>query len=220
MKGGHKDDYYYQMVANIRKFKGVSPEQASTSSKTILMDGKFDEWANVGPSFTSYKGNTLHRNSAGWGNLHYLNNTGRNDIVLSKVARDDQYIYFYVQTVDALSPADDPAWMRLFIDIDRNYATGWEGYDFVVNRINPGKKALLERSKKGWNWRPVALVDYAVKGNKLEIRIPRAVLETTGDPDFEFKWSDNMQHDGNIMDFWTNGDVAPIGRFNYHYFVK
>lgn len=28
-----------------------------------------------------------------------------------------------------------------------------------------------------------------------------------------------MQEDGNIMDFYVNGDVAPSGRFNYHYFT-
>ena len=31
----------------------------------------------------------------------------------------------------------------------------------------------------------------------------------------EFKWADNMQEEGNIADFLVNGDVAPLGRFNY-----
>lgn len=218
MKGGHKDDYYYQMVANIRRFKGVLPEQTTPSTpKTILIDGKFDEWDKVQPLYTAYRGNTIHRNSDGWGQTHYKNKTGRNDIVLAKVARDEKNIYFYVETNADLTPSSDPGWMRLFIDIDRNKSTGWEGYDFVINRINPGKTALVEQSKKGWNWQPVALVDYAVKGNKLEIKVPKDVLRIAGNPDFEFKWSDNMQTEGDIMDFWANGDVAPLGRFNYHY---
>lgn len=220
MKGGHKDAYYYQMVANIRRFKGALPEQKISGPKKIVIDGKFEEWKNVKPSFSSYKGNTLHRNSAGWGTLHYTNNTGRNDIVLAKVARDKENIYFYVKTAEDLTPSDDSEWMRLFIDIDLNHATGWEGYDFVINRINPGEKALLEKSKKGWNWRPVALVDYTVKDNKLVIKVPEKVLGITGKPDFEFKWSDNMQEEGNVMDFWVNGDTAPLGRFNYHYMVQ
>lgn len=220
MKGGHKDNYYYQMVANIRRFKGVMPEQKASSTKSIVIDGKFEEWKTVTPSFYSYKGNTLHRNSAGWGNTHYVNNTGRNDIVLAKAARDEKNIYFYVETKDPLTSPGDLAWMRLFIDIDRDHETGWEGYDFVINRINPGKKALLEQSKKGWNWRPIALVDYTVKDNKLEIKVPKKDLGITGKPDFEFKWSDNMQDEGNVMDFWVNGDTAPLGKFNYHYVVK
>jgi len=28
-----------------------------------------------------------------------------------------------------------------------------------------------------------------------------------------------MQEDGNIMDFYVNGDVAPSGRFNFHYYT-
>jgi hypothetical protein len=38
--------------------------------------------------------------------------------------------------------------------------------------------------------------------------------------DIEFKWSDNMQSEGDIMDFYINGDVAPGGRFNYVYSTK
>lgn len=33
----------------------------------------------------------------------------------------------------------------------------------------------------------------------------------------EFKWNDNMQENGNIMDFYVNGDSAPGGRFNFVY---
>ncbi len=32
-----------------------------------------------------------------------------------------------------------------------------------------------------------------------------------------FKWSDNMQADGDIMDFCTNGDVAPGARYKYSF---
>lgn len=217
MKGGHGDNYYYQMVANIRRFKGTLPEAPASAPRSILIDGKFTEWADVKPSFTAYRGNTFPRNSAGWGGLHYTDSTGRNDIILAKVARDDKNIYFYVETARKLTSPDGPAWMRLFIDIDRNKKTGWEGYDFVVNRLNPGRKAILETSKKDWNWHQVSLVDYAAAGNKLEIKIPRRALAVKGALNLEFKWSDNMQKAGDITDFYLHGDVAPLGRFNYHY---
>ncbi len=35
--------------------------------------------------------------------------------------------------------------------------------------------------------------------------------------DLEFKWNDNMQENGDIMDFYINGDTAPGGRFNFVY---
>jgi hypothetical protein len=208
------------MVSNIRRFKGIPAPQPVSAPVTIGVDGKFADWNKVTPAFTSHKGNTIHRNSAGWGSLYYTNNTGRNDIVLAKVARDKDHVYFYVETAKTLTPKTDPAWMRLFIDIDLDKNTGWEGYDFVINRINPGKKAIVEKTDAAWNWQEAGAVDYAVSGNKLEIKVPKSLLGITGEPDFGFKWSDNMQEQNNIMDFWINGDVAPAGRFNYHYTTK
>src|SRR3546814_16534394 len=82
-----------------------------------------------------------------------MNKTGRNDIVRAKVARDSQFLYFYAETAAPLTSSGQPGWMRLFIDIDRNKATGWEGYDYVVNRASPGETALVEKHKKGGKWK-------------------------------------------------------------------
>ena len=35
------------------------------------------------------------------------------------------------------------------------------------------------------------------------------------DPVFHFKWSDNMQVDGDIMDFYQYGEAAPGSRFTF-----
>lgn len=217
MKNGHGDNYYYQMVSNIRRFKGMPAPAVLSSPVSILMNGNFKQWESVMPKYTSYKGNTIHRNSAGWGSMHYINNTGRNDIVLAKVARDDQFVYFYVETAAPLTPKTDAGWMRLFIDIDSKKNTGWEGYDFVINRMNLGQKAVLEKTDAAWNWQNAGEVDYLVKGNKLQIKIRRSLLGLKDELDFGFKWSDNMQSENDLMDFWVNGDVAPAGRFNFHY---
>jgi hypothetical protein len=194
-----------------------APGKAS-SEKTIKIDGEFAEWQNVSPLFKAHKGSTLHRDADGFKGTHYTNTTGRNDIVAARTARDKDYVYFYVETAAPLTPSSDPAWMRLFIDVDREKSTGWEGYDLVVNRVTPNGKAFLERSINGWNWQKVAEVEFKYNSNQLELRIPRIYLDAAGRGlNFEFKWSDNMQEEGNIIDFLVNGDVAPAGRFNYLY---
>ena len=33
----------------------------------------------------------------------------------------------------------------------------------------------------------------------------------------DFKWADNIQVPGDVMDFYLSGDVAPEGRFMYRY---
>ena len=59
---------------------------------------------------------------------------------------------------------------------------------------------------------------FAVHNNKLVLEIARNILNMNDKcVDIEFKWNDNMQDVGNIMDFYINGDTAPGGRFNFHY---
>ena len=217
--GKFGDVYYMQLVDKVRRFKGMQKRDTVSEEKSIEI-GAFNEWDEVKPEFSHYKGNTFARNHKGHGQtLVYTNTTGRNDIVLAKVARDNEFVYFYVETNEDISPSDDPGWMRLFIDIDRDKQTGWEGYDFVVNRKSPGTKALLESSTDSWNWTLADSVEFAVSGKVLELKIAKSALglDSNEELSFEFKWSDNMQEDGNIMDFYVNGDAAPGGRFNFVY---
>ena len=220
--GNKGDVYYMQLISNIRKFKGMPDEVVASAAQTIDLND-LSTWSSVKPVYPSYKGNTLHRDHPGQGTaLTYTNATGRNDLVSAKVARDKDYLWFYVETSDPLTASSDPKWMRLFIDIDRNKATGWEGYDYVINRLNPSTTATTEKSDNTWNWSKVGDAQFMVNGKTLVIKVGRSILGATDDKllNFEFKWSDNMQEDGNIMDFYVNGDVAPSGRFNYHYFTE
>lgn len=215
--GDYGDVYYLQLVDRVRKFKGTDAQRA-VSAPVSIMPGQWKKWADVQPFYASYKGNTRHRDAKACSQYHYVNTTGRNDIVGAKVARDDKFVCFYVETADKLTPSTDAAWMRLFIDADRNKQTGWQGYDFIVNYRNPmGGKAFVQKSHQNkWIWHNCGEASMSVNGNKMMLRIPRKVLGMEGSKlDFEFKWSDNMQDEGNLMDFYVNGDVAPGGRFNY-----
>jgi hypothetical protein len=111
--------------------------------------------------------------------------------------------------------------MMLFLKVDGDPRHGWEGYQYVVNRtVCDARTSLLEQSAGGWKWTPKARIRYRVRGNEMELAIPRAAVGLA-DParpvGFEFKWADNMQHEGDIMDFTVNGDAAPNGRFNYRF---
>ena len=222
MMGGHKDNYYYQLVSYIRRFKGVRKPPASSRPKTIDIAGSFSQWEDVRPEYRDDIGDTVHRDHPGYNNIaRYVNKTGRNDFVVLKVTHDARNVYFYARTRDPITPHTDRHWMVLFIDIDGRRETGWEGYDFVVNRcVKDAQTTILEANAGGWSWRPVAEIPYRVVGNELMLAVPRANLGLASREarvQFDFKWADNFQAEGDILDFLVSGDTAPNGRFNYRY---
>jgi hypothetical protein len=180
--------------------------------KKIQVDGAFKDWDKVKVTYRDTRGDTAWRDADGYAGLHYTDTSGRNDIVAAKVALDRKgRVNFYVETAAAITPAEGTDWMLLLIDADQDAATGWNGYDFVVNKV-PGK--LMAFGPEGWS--PVADVDYAAQGNQLELSIPAAVLgDRTG---FDFKWAD---HGGALDDpMFLQGDAAPNRRFNYRFVWK
>ena len=219
--GDYGDCYYYQLVQNVRRYKGVHAKAKLSDPKTMTI-GSFDGWDKISPDFKHYKGNTLYRDHLqhSYSGHKYTNQTGRNDFVDARVSRDDEYVYFYIETASDISSNKGKGWMRLFINSDRKAETGWKGYDYCLNYKNPESDSVGILSKCAgpeWKWEDSGKFDYAVKGKMMEVRIAKSALGLSGKLSFEFKWSDNMQEEGNILDFYVNGDVAPGGRFNFLY---
>ena len=222
-----KDHYYYQLTDYIRQFKGTNPIEKATWEKLIDVNGGYGQWADVGPVYNDYFG-LPDRDALGYKDpetgvrFHYTNDSGRNDIYDAKVARDYENVYFMVRTVEDLTPYTDAYWMRLYLDmgeVDQN----WENYEFILNKQNPKNEntATLERfTGNGFETEVVGEVTYSVKGNVLTVCIPKTMLGIPAeqlDFSFGFKWTDNTLEDGDIMQWYLNGDVAPVGRFNYCY---
>ena len=223
MKGGFGDNYYYQLVAQNRLRKGARPVPMASAAKTIAVGGDFSDWTTVGPEFLDVVGDVAARNHATtFSNLaNYTNTTGRNDFRVLKVARDNQYLYFYAETVAPITTPSGTNWMTLFIDADRSRATGWEGYDYVINFGGVGTSTTTLQRLAGSTWAPTVVrsdLFYKVTGNKLMLRVARADLGLSADPlTFDFHWADNYQKPGDISEFGVNGDSAPDRRFNYRY---
>jgi len=223
MKDGHTDNYYYQMIDGIRRYKGVRELPTPSAPTTISIDGSFSDWDSVGPKYRDWKNDTTHRDHDGYGSAGpYTNTTGRNDFITAKVARDNTYIYFYIKTAENITSYTDNNWMMLFINADQNYADGWEGYDYVVNMaVNSTTSTTLKGTSGGWNWTDVDTnVAYQVSGNQMEIRVARSDIDqgSGGDPiAFDFHLADNIQNNDDIIEFAVSGDSAPGRRFNYRY---
>ena len=218
---GHRDSYYWQLVANVRRYKGAPPLPAASPALRIKANGNLAAWRDVRPEFADHLGETAPRDFDGAAGQHYVNRSGRNDLVAAKVARDRNTVAFYLRTREPLTPAPVPHGLWLLLDTDQNPATGWEGFDFVVNRMPAADGRLgLERNTGGWNWQPVAPVEFRMAGNELQLVVPRAALGLPAGRTalaIDFKWVDNAQRPGDPMDFYVSGDTAPEGRFTFRY---
>ena len=112
------------------------------TARRINLSKEFAQWNPVEPEYLDAVGDPVYRDHPGWGSEHYVNQSGRNDIVAAKVAYDSKNVSFYVRSKYALSPRTDPNWMMLFVNVGGTYRKGWLGYDFVVNR-RPGPRSPM-----------------------------------------------------------------------------
>ena len=219
MKGGHGDNYYYQLVSYIRCYKGARP-LPPVRSRPIRIDGAFADWRAVEPEFRDSIGDPMRRQHRGWAaQVTYTNATGRNDLLATKLSFDEGRVYFHLRTREPITPPAGTNWLLLFLDTDTNGSTGWLGYDFVVNRIAPGS---LERHRAGgFSWQTAGTAEFRVAADQLELSLPWSALGLKSPPArLDFKWADNCISAADWTDFTLNGDAAPNDRFNYRAILR
>lgn len=222
MKGGYGDNYYWQFVANMRRYKGMKSPATPSAAAAIAIDGQFDDWKGVTPVYRDAAGDTANRDFDGSPKgVRYTNRSARNDIVSAQVARNETRLFFHVQTAEPLSSSTDRNWMLLLIDADANPATGWNGFDYLVNRSRDGNLCTVERNVEGkWKWEKVAYTPIRWDAKNIELAVARdlpGLSAAKGALKFNFQWVDNIPDEPDIMDFYSHGDAAPDGRFRYHF---
>ena len=218
MTGGYNDNYYYQMVQNVRKYKGSRVQEASFEQWAIDLKGDIGQWNIVGPEYRDYAGDTVDRDHFSYvGDFRYTNTSGRNDFVTCKVSSDPENLYFYAECAADITSPEGTNWMNLFIDADCNGETGWYGYDYLLNRSQKDGKVSVEKfnGTDAWDLTTVGEAEFDLRGNVLQIKVARSVMNL-GET-FDFKWADNSVADGDVMQFLDQGDAAPNDRFNYRY---
>jgi hypothetical protein len=215
---GFGDNYYYQMAGYIRQYKGTGTVSQASGQVSIDLANNA-AWENVGPVYGDNVGDVAWRHEEGYfSNLTYVNNTARNDLVSAKVSQDTDFLYFTVTTARDIIVDDGANWMNLYIDLDNDPATGWEGYDLVLNRARDGHYVSVESLKDGWAGSHVGQALYTVQGDRMTIRLAKSTVGISGQVSILcFKWADNSTLSGNVMEFMDLGDTAPNDRFSYLY---
>lgn len=221
--GDYVDSYYYQMIGYIRKFKGHGAIKEVSEHKLIEVDGDYADWDSVQEVYIDDHFDIDHRNHEGWGRIDkYTNNRGINDIVLAKVATDPKHVYFYLKTRSGIQALAGRPWLTLFIQADDSKKkSNWEGFNFHVKRQANSSVMNIEKCRGGWSWEKVGTIKYKMAGAELELAIPKILLGLSGeDFSLNFKWTDDVDLNGNPLNWLNQGDCAPNSRFKYRFLKK
>lgn len=206
-KDSNRDNGYMLMCDAIRKWKGVRPVTVASEKTTVDLDN-LASWDSVAPEFYNVKG-AYTRDAVGYLGVRYENSTARNNIVSAKAARDDEYFYFLAKTEKPITGEETGNFMVLYLDTDRNHATGWEGYDYRIAKVE------IDVFKDGAWTHTGEKAEYRAEGNAYQLKLSRsAVGQSSAVTDMELKWVDNSD-DTDILNFYVEGLAAPSGRFNY-----
>ena len=220
MKGGYGDNYYMQLVENVRQFKGVETDEtlATFAQKTIDVNGDFAQWEGAGAKYLDYVGEIMERDFISMDpSIEYKDDSARHDIASVQVTNDAEYLYILTETDGDIAPheADDLSWMNVYLSVGTG---GWENYQYVVNRYpQEGVTSLEKFTGNEAETNTVQQIAYAFAGNKIMYRIPLSALGLQAGDTVQIKATDHLQDFGNPDDFYISGDCAPIGRLNYIY---
>ncbi len=217
---GFGDNYYYQMVSYIRKFKGLDAAPATVNGGSLSTADKA-AWEKVSPAFTDVVGDADLRSFGSFCyEFLYVNGTARNDLDTAKVSQDADNLYFHITTATPLITADDELWMNLYIDADNDPATGWEGFDYIINRSRTDKTVSVEKFVDGkWAFEAAGEAEYTLGADSMTVKIAKTALGCKAGEavSLNFKWADNADVRGDIMAFMELGDTAPNDRFVFAY---
>ncbi len=211
-----RDNYYLQMVSNVRKYRGVRPIPVPTEAVSIQSDGSFSQWEAVTQTFLDEPGDAYYTSTTAQSSYERLRKP--NDFVTLKVTKDADSLYFYVATqanISALATNNKKVrWMTLYINRDLDYSNGWYGYDLMVS--NDGEQLKIYQYADAWT--ELGAVCHKVEGREMMLSLNRKQIGMQADTDFDFKWIDDIERTStDVLDFISKGDVAPNGRFNYRY---
>ncbi len=220
VKGFLKDDCYMLLCDFVRKYKGVRPAPLASGEVTIDILGDEAQWDSVAPEFLNFKGQDRINGKDAYpdnrtGSYNTYNIEIANRVLSSKAARDSEFLYFYAKA-DRDIKYEDGA-LQLLINTDRNPATGFDGYDYILGR-KLGKVEKMSNLNGTLSFEEVGTYEYNVSGDVITIKLSRALVEETGEIDMELKWLSGEYTE--IVDFYSNLSTAPIGRFNYLFTEK
>ena len=201
---GYGDNYLFQIMDNVRKFKGIP---ATDSIGACI--------------FKAISTQKTARDCDGfYHGTHYTQAAPRTFIKEVQVSSDTHNLYVTVITDQEICIPEDAStnWMNLFIGVKACDIDAWNGFNYVVNRHPEGKGVTSVERFTGNTTEIVGSARIHVDGYKMTYTISRDLPGLSNEHfEISFKIADGVEDETNILDYYVSGEVFPLGRFGYTY---
>ncbi len=226
-RGYYFDSYYMQLIYNLQVLKGTAPTIVQDGRKTINLTGDFAQWDDIPVTYHDVRGDAIERDAMTFGKTPVKDTSARHDIVATKVTMDKENLYFYVETASAIRKPDGKStWMNIYLDVDdqvdeNGKQNGWYGYDYILNYEYVDdfttRVAKCNTTDGSYGFETVGDASLRVSDNRMMVSVP---LSTLGITDYKqvyltFKIADSNTTITTMEQFYTDGDVSPLGRTNF-----
>lgn len=212
-KGYYDDNYYLQLIKQVRRYKGVPEISVWAPDNTLPVYNDSSQWANVKCAvYRAISAKPFSRDFIGYiPDIHYTQAAPANFIRVVRAAHDKENMYFCIETDTDITPFSESKNNRMNIFI----GTEKEEFEYVLNRISYGS---VERVVKRGEFVRQHDVPCSVTGKYMQLAIPLADIGVKCDSfGIRFKVADSVENPDNIMDYYVSGSTLPLGRMSYLY---
>ena len=229
MKGGYEDAYFIQMIANIRKYKYESSDEALGDNvyKTVDIAGPASEWDDVKAVYRRVGNDNTRRDYYGGSQtVRYKTPAADNNILTVRLTNDSENLYFRIECEGEVNVTGKSSWMNLFIGTGKPEKRGWESYEYVAGRVREDMNAAsgvadVEKLAPDFSGKKSGEAEFAVSGNAVTYKVPLSALGLQeGGADvlrIYFKVADGVENSSDIMDYYCTGRSLPMGRLSFEY---
>ncbi len=220
MAGGYQDAFYLQLIANIRRYKGIIEKQPEPNTpKKIDIQGSLTQWNDVKYIVRNTDHKFIARDAFGGSNtVRYSQAAPVNKLTEIRVAHDREHIYFYLKGKDTFNDYDGTGnWLNVFVGTGKPSRKGWESYEYVIGRKAENDEVSIEKLEEGFKTSLVAKGKFFKTGDVIQLSIPRSAIGLGNSLEFYFKGAMGVSNYMDIMDYYRSGSAMPMGRLSYMY---
>lgn len=230
MAGEYTDNYYYQLVAHVRKYKGMIAADAPSAPhdrrrrELRAMGGHRFRVPRSHPRHAASRLRRIHRPRTERSALPSTTSTTPGATKSSKHARQWTPKTSILRAIEGSALASDRPRVDDVARLHRwRRTTGFHGYDFLVN----GARGCDERVARTLGRRRVGRPAFGsrrpLRNSQIQIRVARADLRQGAHVAFGFHWVDDVDMHAlsaagaDLPPFLSEGDGAPDRRFDFCY---